>query len=99
MLERGAEVTLPAAPLEELLPLAARLGQVALCPKCPEGYKRATWQHSAAAALHGWSLHDASCPLRLAEQDYLAALRAAEEPDALGRYTPHGPALSPYRKG
>ena len=57
-----------------------------------------TWQHRAAAVLHGWTLHGEGDPLSLTQEDYLAALQAATTTNAKGEYVPHGPALSPYRK-
>jgi hypothetical protein len=57
-----------------------------------------TWQHRAAAVLHGWTLHGEGDPLSLTQEDYLAALRAATTTNEKGEYVPHGPALSPYRK-
>lgn len=52
------------------------------------------WKHSAAEALHGWTVeeHHAGKALQLTRADYEAALKAASQP--LPR--PHGPALSRY---
>jgi hypothetical protein len=38
------------------------------------------WQHNVAAFLHGWTQHEyhSGEPLKLSEDDYLAALKAAE---------------------
>lgn len=64
-----------------------------------------TWQHNAAAALHGWDAHahHAGEPIRMTAKAYRNALRAAAAPDALGEYLPHEAALSPHcphqRKG
>lgn len=56
------------------------------------------WKHGAAAALHGWLLHEhhAGEPMRLSEADYRAALDAASNLSAEGGYTPHDAALSPH---
>jgi len=54
-------------------------------------------EHSAASALHGWHYEESvtGVPLQLTEDDYVAALNAAVTPNKLGKYTPHGPAVSP----
>jgi hypothetical protein len=47
------------------------------------GFERSayTWQHNAAAQLHGWTLHEqhSAEPLRLTKDEYEAALKAASE--------------------
>ncbi len=64
-----------------------------------------TWQHNAAAALHGWDAHahHAGEPIRMTAKAYRNALRAASSPDERGEYLPHDAALSPHcphqRKG
>lgn len=66
-----------------------------------------SWQHAAAAQLHGWGLHEhhAGAPILLSQADYEAALKAAEAPvtlpadgnrQAITVYVPHAPALSPH---
>ena len=56
-----------------------------------------SWQHAAAAALHGWGRHDPSDPLRMSLTDYMAAISAASAPPkGSRRLVPHGPACSPY---
>jgi len=65
-----------------------------------------SWQHAAAAQLHGWNAHEhhAGSPIQLSRADYEAALAAASAPVAtlmpngLTRtvYEPHKPALSPH---
>lgn len=56
------------------------------------------WSHAAAAALHGWASHEhhASEPMKLAEADYDAALKAVTEPGESGQSRAHKPALSPH---
>jgi hypothetical protein len=65
------------------------------------------WQHNAAGALHGWSLHayHTGKPLLLTVADYKAALKAAEGPalkdgkvidPKAEPYVPHKPAMSPH---
>lgn len=41
-----------------------------------------SWQHAAAAQLHGWHAHahHAGEPIRLTKQDYEGALKAVEKP-------------------
>ena len=58
------------------------------------------WQHSAAAALHGWDahVHHVGAPMQLSGEDYFAALVSASEPDAKGNYRPHPGALSPHAR-
>lgn len=53
-----------------------------------------SWQHNAAAQLHGWNAyqHNHGKPLELSREDYECALRCASEPDKTGRYRPHAPA-------
>lgn len=38
-----------------------------------------SWQHAAAAVMHGWKRHEAQegAPLQISEADYMAALDAA----------------------
>jgi hypothetical protein len=57
--------------------------------------------YRAAEVLHGWSvahLHSAT-PLLLSVDDFQAAIKATEKPDARGVYTPHAPALAPHLRG
>ncbi|HMI91568.1 MAG TPA: hypothetical protein VK509_09410, partial [Polyangiales bacterium] len=51
------------------------------------------WKHAAAAALHGWAehAHHEGKPMELSADDYAAALKAAEGPNAEGEYVPHAP--------
>jgi hypothetical protein len=53
-----------------------------------------TWQHAAAAALHGWAQYefDEGEPFELTREDYEAALKVAGAPNAAGVYEPHEPA-------
>lgn len=57
-----------------------------------------SWQHAAAAQLHGWNAHalHTADPFKLARSDYEKALEAACAPDETGRYRAHARALSPY---
>lgn len=57
------------------------------------------WRHNCAAKLHGWAehKHHAGADIELSAEDYAAALKAVEEPDAKGNYVPHVPALSPFK--
>jgi len=59
--------------------------------------KHPSWQHNAAAALHGWQQHkhDAAEALSLTEADYRAALKAVEGAPPL---QPHKAALSQHCK-
>jgi hypothetical protein len=56
------------------------------------------WKHAAAAALHGWAehAHHEGAPMELSAEDYAAALKAIEAPNAKGEYVPHAPALSKH---
>jgi hypothetical protein len=69
-----------------------------LFPRTPRGRFHAdAWKHSAAAALHGWTLHahHTGTPLLLSLSDYQAALTAAMT--LIGHsYQPHAAALSPH---
>lgn len=65
-----------------------------------------SWQHGAAAALHGWDLHrhHTGTEMRLSRQDYESALKAAttmvavdDKPGAF-IYQPHEAALSEVLK-
>lgn len=66
---------------------------------CPWLQDRYTWQHAAAAARHGWEAHryHAGEPMRLTDEDYLAALLAvspetgpvAVHLGALSEHCPH----------
>lgn len=58
-----------------------------------------SWQHNAAAQLHGWPQHEhhAGAPIRLTREDYELALAAAEAPDPAGEYEPHEAALSEHK--
>lgn len=49
--------------------------------------KTPLWAHSAASALHGWALyeHNQNEPFSCSEDDYRAALEAAQAPNP----TPH----------
>ena len=60
--------------------------------------KGEAWKHAAAAALHGWAehAHHEGKPMELEPEDYAAALKAAEAPNAEGEYVPHAPALSKH---
>jgi hypothetical protein len=56
-----------------------------------------SWQHAAAASLHGWAEHEhhEAKPLRLSPDDYKAALLAASAPvvratEAIDRVVPNG---------
>jgi hypothetical protein len=64
-------------------------------PKSPRGRIHAeAWKHSAASALHGWTLHahNNGAPLQLSRSDYEAALTAAMT--LVGHsYRPHAAAL------
>lgn len=64
----------------------------------PASFDLFTWQHNAAAALHGWAdhAHHAAAPIQITAKAYRNALRAAAEPDAVGNYLPHPAALSPH---
>lgn len=57
-----------------------------------------SWQHNAAAALHGWGdhAHHAGKPMQLTAKAYRNALRAAANPDVKGNYVPEPAALSPH---
>jgi hypothetical protein len=57
-----------------------------------------SWDHAAAAALHGWKNHEhhAGAPIQITRAAYESALAAASAPDATGRYVPHPAARSPY---
>jgi hypothetical protein len=57
-----------------------------------------SWQHGAAAQLHGWNQHklDSAEPFRLSRVAYEAALLAASTADERGNYHPHPAALSPF---
>ena len=58
--------------------LAEKHGQIA--PVVVDGH-RYKWQHRVADILHGWTLHDyhhQAHKLSMSDQDYLAALAAAE---------------------
>lgn len=48
----------------------------------PETFQLYHWQHSAAAALHGWANHEhhEAKPMQLSREDYNAALLAATKP-------------------
>ncbi|MFO7178981.1 MAG: hypothetical protein DIU78_009805 [Pseudomonadota bacterium] len=54
--------------------------------------------HAAAARLHGWGAHEyhENAPIRITRAAYLAALKAALEPDETGIYWPHAAALSKH---
>lgn len=66
--------------------------------------KAFSWQHNAAAALHGWAAHahHEGQPIRLSREAYLAALKAAEAPVPISAsskvtdYVPHAAALSKH---
>jgi hypothetical protein len=62
----------------------------------PERKMMPHWQHSAAAALHGWAhhAHEANEPIQITKSAYLAALEAVER----SPLTPHADAVSPYLK-
>lgn len=71
------------------------------------GFRRKaySWQHNAAAQLHGWSLHamHSADPMRITRAAYEAALKAAEAPvvrvvkdGRTARYEPHPAACSPF---
>jgi hypothetical protein len=47
----------------------------------PDKELRYSWQHAAAAQLHGWAAHEhhAGAPIALTREDYEAALKAATE--------------------
>lgn len=57
-----------------------------------------SWQHRAAAQLHGWLEHEhhEGKPVELSEHDYQAALFAASRTNESGDYTPHKPAMSKH---
>jgi len=57
-----------------------------------------TWQHAAAAQLHGWNAHKlhSAEPFTLTREAYSAALDAGATADERGHYTPHPGALSPF---
>jgi len=62
-----------------------------------------SWQHEAAAQLHGWKdhAHHANESYRLTRIDYEAALKAAAEPvkderTGVTDYQPHRAAMSQY---
>lgn len=59
-----------------------------------------TWQHNAAAALHGWGAHEyhAGKPFELTLDAYKSALQAVEGPGENGHYMPVKGALSPHCK-
>jgi hypothetical protein len=69
-----------------------------LFPKTPKGrFHPDFWKHSAASALHGWTLHEhhTGTPMCLSRSDYESALTAAMT--LCGHvYTPHHAALSPH---
>ena len=56
------------------------------------------WKHAAASALHGWKehAHHENRPMELSAEDYAAALKAVEAPNAQGEYVPHPAALSKH---
>jgi len=58
------------------------------------------WQHAAADALHGWSLHvhHAGGEIELTRAAYEGALEAATTSDSRGDYIPHEPAMSPHKR-
>jgi|SRR5690606_33851215 len=61
--------------------------------------KTLSWQHAAAAQLHGWALHEhhAGKPIALTRAEYEGALKAATSPcPKKRRYLPHHAALSPF---
>lgn len=55
--------------------------------------QRYSWQHEAAAQLHGWNAHTqhSAEPFIISRETYLAALKAVESDDL----KPHLPAVSP----
>jgi hypothetical protein len=57
---------------------------------------KACFKHGAAAALHGWALHEhhAGAAMQLTREAYLGAIRAASAAD--NNYAPHPAALSPF---
>jgi hypothetical protein len=57
-----------------------------------------SWDHAAAAVLHGWTLHEyhAGAAIQITRAAYESALAAASAPDASGRYVAHPAARSPY---
>jgi len=62
-------------------------------PHVPQTVDHYRWRHAIADKLHGWSDHDyhyADDPVRLSEQDYDAALKAAAN---YPNTQPHAPAL------
>jgi len=58
---------------------------------------RDLYLHGAAAALHGWLLHEhhQGAPMALTRDDYCAALEAARRVSG-NTYAPHPAALSPH---
>jgi len=58
---------------------------------------RYSWQHAAASERHGWRVHKhhAHEPMRLSDEDYLAAIGAVSgrairvHPGALSEHCPH----------
>lgn len=62
-----------------------------------------SWQHEAAAQLHGWKdhAHHANEPFRMTRLDYEAALKAAADPvqderTGVTDYQPHRAAMSQH---
>lgn len=81
----------PAAPAheEKLTPEehAANAGMLVDSKRAPafgEERQRFSWQHEAAAQLHGWEAHKLATvePLKITREAYDAALKAAEGPVA-----------------
>jgi len=60
--------------------LAVKHGQIA--PDAPDAGSRYKWQHRVADVVHGWTAHNyhhAEHQVKLSDDDYLAALAAAED--------------------
>jgi hypothetical protein len=65
--------------------------RAAAFPADRRGPNREDWKHDVAAYVHRWAshAHHNSAPMQLSEKDYLAAIKAALEPNPRA----HRPAL------
>lgn len=86
----------PLPKLPTVYELARKYGEfIPAKPGCRWLQDRYSWRHAAADVRHGWASHryHANEPMRLSDEDYLAALDAVSHPDG---FRVHQGAVSPY---